>query len=86
MPFRAGEEKLTVERVVDVARGKEQVTIPESTLERIKSCRAFVEQKIEERAILYGITTGIGELSEVVLPDDHLPALDVQYAGTLSSI
>lgn len=71
MPFRAGEERLTVERVVDVARGKEQVTIPESTLERIKSCRAFVERKIEERAVLYGITTGIGELSEVILTKEQ---------------
>jgi histidine ammonia-lyase len=71
MVFKAGDEKLTVERVVQVAREGEKVAIGEEARRRIAACREFVERKIRERAVIYGVTTGIGELSEVVLDEDQ---------------
>jgi len=35
-------------------------------------CRAMLEEKIEAREIMYGVNTGIGEFSEVVLTDDEV--------------
>ncbi|MFO7675125.1 MAG: aromatic amino acid ammonia-lyase [bacterium] len=62
---------LSIEDVVRVARGEEVELAPEAR-ERILKCRAFVEGKVRERAVMYGITTGIGELSEVLLSPDQL--------------
>ncbi len=72
MSLIIGEERLRIEDVVDVARHGETVELSESALERIRHCRKFVEKKVEEHAIMYGITTGIGELSEVFLPPEQI--------------
>ena len=41
-------------------------------VERIKVCRAMLEEKIVAKEIMYGVNTGIGEFSEVVLDDDQV--------------
>jgi histidine ammonia-lyase len=63
---------LTVDDVVRVARHGEKVEITEAALERIKVCRAMLEEKIQAREIMYGVTTGIGEFSEVILDDEQV--------------
>ena len=65
-------EHLTVEKLVDIARNNEEVKIAPGSLEKIKECRALIEQKIKAREIMYGINTGIGELSEVILSDEQV--------------
>jgi histidine ammonia-lyase len=65
-------EGLTIEDVVRVARHHQQVELHPAALERIKKCRAMLEKKIENREIMYGVNTGIGEFSEVVLNDDQV--------------
>ncbi|MGE5479147.1 MAG: HAL/PAL/TAL family ammonia-lyase [Chloroflexota bacterium] len=65
-------EGLTIEKVVSVARGGEQVSLGDTAIERIKKCRALLEEKIEKREIMYGVNTGIGEFSEIVLTDDEI--------------
>ena len=67
MAVRIEGGNLEIEDVVKVARYNEQIEIPEEAMERVKKCRDIVERKIEERAVMYGVTTGIGELSEIVL-------------------
>ncbi|MBP7848961.1 MAG: aromatic amino acid lyase [Lentimicrobiaceae bacterium] len=63
---------LTIEHVVQVARHGETVTLHPEALERIMKCRAMLEAKITAREIMYGVNTGIGEFSEVVLTDDQV--------------
>jgi histidine ammonia-lyase len=63
---------LTVEDVYSTAYGKEKVELHSEALERIKHCRSFVEKKIEQREIMYGVNTGIGEFSEIVLSDEQV--------------
>ncbi|MFW5687884.1 MAG: HAL/PAL/TAL family ammonia-lyase, partial [Bacteroidota bacterium] len=63
---------LKIEDVVRVARKREQVELSEDALGRIKKCRAMLERKIEAGEIMYGVNTGIGEFSEVVLNDDQV--------------
>lgn len=60
-------KSLTIEKVERVARKSEEIAIHPDAMERIKKCRGLLEDKIKKREILYGVNTGIGELSEVVL-------------------
>jgi histidine ammonia-lyase len=63
---------LNIEKVVRVARYNEKVKLHPDALKRIKACRAMLEKKIKAHEIMYGVNTGVGELSEVVLNDHQL--------------
>lgn len=63
---------LTIEKVVDVARNGAKVELHEDALARIIECRKMLERKIDAHEIMYGVNTGIGEFSEVVLNDDQV--------------
>jgi histidine ammonia-lyase len=65
-------EGLTIEKVIKVARYNEKVKLHPDSIERIKTCRAMLEKKIEAHEIMYGVNTGIGEFSEVVLDDEQI--------------
>jgi histidine ammonia-lyase len=63
---------LTVDQVVRIARSGEKVELHPEALERIKACRAMLEEKLRAREIMYGTNTGIGEFSEIVLTDEQV--------------
>jgi len=64
--------ELTVDRLTSIARNNEKVELHTDALARIKQCRAMIEEKIKAKEIMYGINTGIGEFSEVVLNDEQV--------------
>ena len=63
---------LTIKHVVDVARNNEQIHLHPDAIKRIIQCREVLEKKINAREIMYGVNTGIGEFSEVVLTDEQV--------------
>jgi histidine ammonia-lyase len=63
---------LTIEKLTAIARANEQVQLSPSALERIKVCRAMLEQKLANKEIMYGTNTGIGEFSEKVLTEEQV--------------
>ena len=63
---------LTIEKVVRIAREGEAVELDLGALERIRVCRAMLEEKLAAREVMYGTNTGIGEFSEVVLSDEQV--------------
>ena len=63
---------LTIEKLVRVARFGEQVVLDGAALERIRACRAMLEDKLAAREVMYGTNTGIGEFSEKVLTDEQV--------------
>ena len=63
---------LTIEDVVKVARHGEKVELTPEALARINACRAMLERKIQAHEVMYGVNTGIGELSEVALTDEQV--------------
>jgi len=63
---------LTIEDLVQIASFGKKVALHPDALERIKTCRAMLEEKIQAREIMYGVNTGIGEFSEVVLTDEQV--------------
>jgi histidine ammonia-lyase len=63
---------LTIEKLVRIARFGDKVELDPAAIERIKTCRAMLERKIEAHEIMYGVNTGIGEFSEIVLDDEQI--------------
>ncbi len=63
---------LTIEHVVEVARHHRKVELDTAAIGRIEKCRAMLERKIQAKEIMYGVNTGIGEFSEMVLNDDQV--------------
>ncbi|MFN8179047.1 MAG: aromatic amino acid ammonia-lyase [bacterium] len=72
MPITIRGSGLTIEDVTAVARGGERVELHPDALARIVKCRAFVEERINAHEVMYGVNTGIGELSEVRLDDEQV--------------
>ncbi|MBU0509159.1 aromatic amino acid ammonia-lyase [bacterium] len=64
-------KNLKVEDVVGVARDGERVELHPEAVERIRVGRAFLDKKVAAREVMYGVNTGIGELSEVILNDEQ---------------
>ena len=72
MSVMLGKTNLSIEKLVRIARFNEKVELHPDAVKRIKKCRAMLEEKIQIQEIMYGVNTGIGEFSEVVLDDDKL--------------
>ncbi len=70
--IRLDGRSLKIEDVVAVARRGEKVEVTKDSWDRIKKCRDMCEEKIKAREIMYGVNTGIGEFSEVVLNQDQV--------------
>ena len=71
MSLVIGNEPLTLEDVERVARHGEAVELSPDALERIRVCRRMLDEKMEAGEIMYGVNTGIGEFSEVVLTKEQ---------------
>ncbi|MCK4942971.1 MAG: aromatic amino acid lyase, partial [Candidatus Aminicenantes bacterium] len=72
MPIVLNGSGLTIEKLVQIACHNQQVELHPEAIERIQKCRTMLEKKIVAREIMYGVNTGIGEFSEVVLNDDQI--------------
>ncbi|MDC5298566.1 aromatic amino acid ammonia-lyase [Acinetobacter baumannii] len=65
-----GEQPLSIEDVVSVARGEYQVALPETSewRELIQKGADFLDQLLEEEGVIYGVTTGYGDSCLVEVP------------------
>ena len=72
MSIELGNTQLTTELLVKIARYGEKIELHPDAIDRIKTCRIMLEKKIQAGEIMYGVNTGIGEFSEVVLDDDQI--------------
>ncbi|MFC1476736.1 histidine ammonia-lyase [Fibrobacterota bacterium] len=62
---------LTLRDVVLVSRHNEKVGLDGSAVEKINTSRAYVDTILKENRVVYGITTGVGELSnQLISPED----------------
>jgi histidine ammonia-lyase len=72
LPIVLDGHSLTVEDVVAVARNRGKIELQPEAIQRINRCRELLERKIQAREIMYGVNTGIGELSEVILTSEQV--------------
>ncbi|MCA1612937.1 MAG: histidine ammonia-lyase [Acidobacteria bacterium] len=70
-------QQLSLEEVERVARGGEQVALAGAARGRVEAARATVERILEEGRVVYGVNTGFGKLSDVVVPREQLRELQL---------
>ena len=62
---------LTVEEIIRVCRGMEKVEIAPEAQKAVNKARAYIEKKLDEGAIIYGLTTGFGKFANVFIAEDE---------------
>jgi len=72
MSLKITGHNLKIEDVVKVARGGEKAELHPDAESRIKKCRQMLEKKIEAGEVIYGVNTGIGNLSDVALKEEQI--------------
>ncbi|MHC1723285.1 MAG: histidine ammonia-lyase [Aminipila sp.] len=63
--------KLTVEEVIRVARFDEEVIITNEAQAAVKKARDYVDKKLAEGAVIYGLTTGFGKFADTFISNDE---------------
>ena len=66
---------LLIEDVISVCRDGEKVLIAGEAKEAMNKSRNYVERKVEEGAVIYGLTTGFGKFSNVVISKEETAEL-----------
>jgi len=62
-----GVDGMTTEDLVAIARYEATVRLTEESEKRILSTRKLIEHWVQEEKIIYGVTTGFGALSDVII-------------------
>jgi histidine ammonia-lyase len=68
---------LTLEQIAAVAIGDERVAISPSARSGIAASRKVIEQIVAQDAVIYGVNTGFGKLSDVRVPKKELRQLQL---------
>jgi histidine ammonia-lyase len=68
-------KSLTLEQVIRVARGYEEVIISDEAMTAVVKSRTYVDRKLSEGAVIYGLTTGFGKFSDTVISVEETAAL-----------
>ena len=63
-------KKLRIEDVHEVARNHDRVKLAAAARKAVLKCRKTVEELVAEGQLIYGVTTGIGELARVHVPPE----------------
>ena len=66
---------LTIEQVISVCRHHEKVELAPEAIEAVNKARAYVEKKVAEKAVVYGLTTGFGKFASVAIDTDQTAEL-----------
>ncbi|MFN3315487.1 MAG: histidine ammonia-lyase [Raineya sp.] len=74
---------LDIESLVAVALGEAEVEILPETLKKIEKSRNYIKKQVEEKKIVYGVTTGFGANASKVI-DDYETAKKLQRNLLLS--
>ena len=66
-PLTVNDGGLNIDDIVGVARQYSPVSIAPEALQRIARSRAMLEKLVDEETVVYGITTGFGRFSDVII-------------------
>lgn len=68
-------EDLSVEQIVAVCRNHAKLELSEKSRADVLASRKIVDDLVDEKKVVYGITTGFGKFSDVVISTDECRAL-----------
>ena len=66
---------LTLDQIAAICRGHAKIELAQEAKQQIIESRKVVDQLVEEEKVVYGITTGFGKFSDVVISQDQCKAL-----------
>ncbi|WP_010281854.1 histidine ammonia-lyase [Bacillus timonensis] len=68
---------LTLEQVKRICYDNELVTISKESLQKVEKSRRAVEKIVADKRTIYGINTGFGKFSDVIIADDDVNDLQL---------
>lgn len=66
---------LTLEGFIQVVRGGSKLELSEEAILKVEKARALVDKFVDEDKVVYGITTGFGSFSDVVITGEETKVL-----------
>jgi histidine ammonia-lyase len=78
-------EDLNIENVWAIAQGKEKVELDGKARARIKASRGYIEKRIGEGEVIYGVNTGFGAFSNVQISQADIVQLQKNLIRSHSS-
>jgi len=72
-----GDRPLTLADVEQVARGRATVAVGSQARTRMKRSRGVIDDAVRDGRVVYGVTTGFGELKDRHIPPDQVRELQV---------
>ena len=66
---------LTIDHVIEVARGRRAVELETGAADRMRGSRAVIERLVADGATVYGVTTGFGDLADTRVDPAQTSAL-----------
>lgn len=73
--IRIDGNNLTLDQFIEITRQNAKVELTEEAVEKINKSRALVDKFVEEDKVVYGITTGFGKFSDVVITGEETKKL-----------
>ena len=70
-----GVDRITIEDLVAIARHEAKVQITEESKSRILDTRKLIDRWVQEEKTIYGVTTGFGALSDVIISKEDTQRL-----------
>jgi len=77
-------QTLSLAEIAKVAYGDEAIRVGAEAHERIHASRRVIEGIVEKGAVVYGVSTGFGKLSDVHVPADELRQLQLNLVRSHS--
>jgi histidine ammonia-lyase len=68
---------LTIEDIVAIGVGDKQVALDPAALERCRASRAFLEEEVAARRIIYGVNTSFGPMCNKIIEDGEIETLQI---------
>lgn len=68
---------LTLEEVIAVSRGMAAVSLSKEAEQKVEKAREVIRRAVEEKKVIYGVTTGFGALSGVTISKEQTKQLQI---------
>lgn len=70
-----GEGRLSLDDFIKIAREKAKVSLSEKAKERLSIANKSIKNIVAKSKIVYGVTTGFGKLSDIIIENENLEKL-----------
>uniref|UniRef100_A0A8C6G313 Histidine ammonia-lyase n=1 Tax=Moschus moschiferus TaxID=68415 RepID=A0A8C6G313_MOSMO len=78
-------DSLTTEDLVSLGKGRYKIKLTPTAEKRVQKSREVIDRIVEEKTVVYGITTGFGKFARTVIPVSKLEELQFNLVRSHSS-